>query len=111
MTLPRTVRTDERRVARALNRIDIEDREDRFMSTEYVEAVKELWDAMGYGPRDQLKQLLVHGPTWDGDVISKICRDALLTWKLAVRCCFKGEQGYTAASYLAYTVHKIGTAP
>jgi hypothetical protein len=40
--------------------------------------------------------------------ISKTCRDNLIDAELAVRCCFLGEQGYTAATYLAFSVHKQG---
>ena len=53
---------------------------------------------------EQLSPLVKFGPIWDGDVISKSKRDDLLRWRLAVRCCFKGEQGYTAGSYYGYTV-------
>lgn len=50
---------------------------------------------------------LVNGPVWDGDVISKSYRDDLIDWKLAVRICAKGEQGYTAATYLGFSVLKF----
>ena len=45
--------------------------------------------------RDALWQLMFQGPVYDGDVISKAARNRLLDWKLATRCCYKGEQGYT----------------
>lgn len=54
---------------------------------------------------ESLRQL-VNGPVWDGDVISKHCRDALLSFGLATRVCHKGEQGYTGAVYFAHTVLK-----
>ena len=54
---------------------------------------------------ESLRQL-VNGPVWDGDVISKHCRDALLSFGLAVRVCFKGEQGHTGATYFGYSVSK-----
>lgn len=66
------------------------------------------WDAMSNGMRDQLKQLLFQGPVWDGNVISKSDRDDLIDLRLATRCCFLGEQGYTAATYMAYSVFKQG---
>jgi len=53
--------------------------------------------------REVLKQIL-HTPTWDGDIVSKCARDDLIDMGLATRCCYRGEQGYTAATYLAYTV-------
>lgn len=54
---------------------------------------------------EPLRQL-VNGPVWDGDVISKQCRDALLSFGLASRVCCKGEQGFTAATYFGYSVLK-----
>lgn len=67
-----------------------------------------VWDALSDVERDQLKQLLFQGPVWDGCVLSKSARTQLIDYGLAVRCCFMGEQGYTAATYLAYSVHKQG---
>lgn len=49
---------------------------------------------------DQLSQLVVNGPVWDGDVISKSGRDSLLELKLAVKVMLIGEMGYTAATYM-----------
>lgn len=54
---------------------------------------------------ESLEQL-VNGPVFDGDVISKQCRDDLLSLGLAVRVCHKGEQGFTGATYFAHTVSK-----
>lgn len=59
-----------------------------------------LWSELNSGHRDVLEQLL-KGPTWDGDIASKVARDDLIDWGLAVRCCFNFEQGYTGATYLA----------
>ncbi|PAL21014.1 hypothetical protein [Acetobacter syzygii] len=67
-----------------------------------------VWDALPDGHREQLKQLLYQGPVYDGSVISKSARDDLLKLGLAVRCCFMGEDGFTAASYAAYSVAKQG---
>ena len=53
----------------------------------------------------QLRQL-VNGPVWDGDVISKSDRGELFELGLAIRVCHKGEQGYTGATYFAYSVLK-----
>ena len=69
-----------------------------------------VWDALEPDQREQLKQLLYQGPVWDGYVISKTARNDLINYGLAVRCCFMGEQGYTAASYLAYSVCEQGKA-
>ena len=55
---------------------------------------------------EQMHQL-INGPVWDGDVISKSLRDALLDMGLALRVCMNGEQGFTGATYFAYSVMKI----
>ncbi len=67
-----------------------------------------VWDGLSSGEREQLGQLLFQGPVWDGCVISKAARTNLIEYGLATRCCFRGEQGYTAATYLAFSVHKRG---
>lgn len=66
------------------------------------------WDALSSAQREVLRQLLFQGPVWDGNVPSKSARDDLIVHGLATRCCFLGEQGYTAATYLAYSVWKQG---
>jgi hypothetical protein len=60
--------------------------------------------------QEQLDQLYSHGPTWDGDVISKSDRDALLELGLAARVCRNGEFGYTACTYLGGFVRKAGAS-
>lgn len=67
-----------------------------------------VWDALNSGQREVLKQLLFQGPVWDGNVPSKAARDDLIGYGLATRCCFLGEQGYTAATYTAYSVFDQG---
>lgn len=67
-----------------------------------------VWDALPYSMREQLQQLFYQGPVWDGYVVSKQARDALIQYGLAVRCCFMGEQGYTAASYMGGSVVRQG---
>lgn len=58
------------------------------------------------GQREVLRQVM-EAPTWDGNIASKSARDELIGMGLAVRCCFRGEQGYTAATYMAYSVMKV----
>jgi len=58
--------------------------------------------------REQLRQLVMEGPVWDGDVVSKSARDNLLRWDLAVRVFVKGEQGFTAATYRGWNVLRAG---
>ena len=69
-----------------------------------------VWDALSPAQREQLKQLLYQGPVWDGNVVSKTACDQLMRWGLATQCCFLGEQGYTAATYIAYSIAKQGRA-
>lgn len=67
-----------------------------------------VWDALNGAQREVLRQLLFQGPIWDGNVLSKSARDDLISYGLATRCCFLGEQGYTVATYPAYSVFKQG---
>lgn len=69
-----------------------------------------VWEGLSSSQQEQLNQLLHQGPVWDGNVISKCARNDLIEYGLAVRCCFMGEDGYTAASYPALTVFKAGQA-
>lgn len=55
---------------------------------------------------EQLHQL-INGPIYDGNVLSKALREELFELGLAIRVCHKGEQGYTGATYFAYSVMKI----
>jgi hypothetical protein len=59
-------------------------------------------------PKNLIESLrqLINGPVYDGDVISKSLRGDLFKLGLAVRVCFKGEQGYTGATYFAFSVLK-----
>jgi hypothetical protein len=52
---------------------------------------------------EQLSQL-INGPVWDGDVICKSDRGELFDLGLAIRVCCKGSDGYTGATYFAYSV-------
>jgi hypothetical protein len=69
-----------------------------------------VWDALTSSEREQLNQLLHQGPVYDGNVLSKAARSNLIDYGLAARCCYKGEQGYTAATYAAYTVFRSSKA-
>lgn len=79
-------------------------------SKEHDDAGRALWDGIGGTGQEQLTQLL-KGPTWDGDILSKHARDRLLHIGLATRCCMNGEQGYTAATYPAYTINALRIQP
>ena len=65
---------------------------------------KAVWEQLTSAQREQLEQLLFHGPVWDGNVISKAARGDLFAIGLACRVCFMGQQGYSAATYPAFTV-------
>lgn len=93
----------------ALADMEFLDRNDRWGSPEYDQAARDAWSLINGAHREVLTQLLFDGPVWDGDIISKVHRDDLIRWGLATRCCFKGQQGYTAATYVAFTVRKRGT--
>lgn len=54
---------------------------------------------------DQLTQL-INGPVWDGDIICKSFREELFDLGLAIRVCCKGNEGYTGATYFAFSVMK-----
>lgn len=54
---------------------------------------------------EQLHQL-VGGPVYDGHALSKQDRSELFDLGLAVRICHKGEQGYSGATYFAFSVLK-----
>ena len=73
-------------------------------------ALAKIYELIGPTPREVLKQILFKGPVFDGDICSKAGRNVLFAYGLAVRCCFKGEQGFTAASYLGGSVFKHGYA-
>lgn len=79
-------------------------------SNDYFTYAGIVWDALDSTQREQLKQLLYQGPVSDGCVISKKARNDLIRFGLATKCCFLGEQGYTAATYPSYTVAKQGNA-
>jgi len=68
-----------------------------------------VWDALDGGQREVLRQLLFQGPVWDGNIVSKRARDDLIDYGLATQCCFLGEQGYAAATYLAFAVWQQGS--
>ena len=79
-------------------------KEDSFGTPEYKLALHGLWIGIGSGGREQLKQLLFFGPVWDGNVCSKAARGILFEHDLAVRVSYKGDHGYTAATYRAASV-------
>lgn len=69
-----------------------------------------IWKLLEPVEREVLRQLLFQGPVGDGNIISKRARDNLISYELACRCCFMGEQGYTAATYPAVVLLRNGLA-
>jgi hypothetical protein len=51
-----------------------------------------------------LNQCVNQGPVEDGDIISRVQRNYLLSLHLLQRVYVKGQQGYTAATYMAGNV-------
>lgn len=94
--------------ARAAQVIEDELKADRFGSDAYELALWALYHSLSSGQKEVLRQLLFHGPVYDGDIASKSARDDLFDYDLAVRCAFKGEQGFTAGTYRAVSVWKAG---
>lgn len=76
-------------------------------SEEYDIAAFALANIMSSTHREQLHQLVKDGPVWDGDVVSKSHRDDLISWGLATKVCFKGEQGYTGANCRGWDVWSL----
>lgn len=73
--------------------------------TRYFEIVQAIARILPTRLVEQLTQL-VNGPVYDGDVINKRHRGELFDMGLAIRVCSAGQQGYTGATYTAYSVLK-----
>ena len=56
---------------------------------------------------EQLWQLHSQGPLWDGDVVSKSDRDALLDIGACEKICVKGEDGFNACTYFGRSLLSI----
>jgi hypothetical protein len=56
---------------------------------------------------EPLYQLCSRGPVFDGDVISKSARDALLTIGACAKVLVKGEDGFNAATYFGNYLLKV----
>jgi hypothetical protein len=85
---------------------------------------KIIWDTLPANAREVLMQLCKHGPTYDGDLVSKSGRDTLLDTNLAVKMVMgddwsytrrdlnlkrpQCEEGYQAATYRGLRVYKYG---
>lgn len=75
------------------------------LSDNYDEAVEALVFVFPKSHIESLR-LLVDGPVHDGDVISKRERDDLIDMGIGIRVCYKGEQGFTGAKYIGYSILK-----
>lgn len=56
---------------------------------------------------EQLYQLHQSGPCWDGDVVSKSDRDALLKIGACAKVCVRSEQGFNACTYFGHALLQI----
>jgi hypothetical protein len=56
---------------------------------------------------EQLNQLAMKGPLWDGDVVSKSDRNDLLRIGACEKIVFKGEQGYNACTYFGWSLWRV----
>lgn len=59
------------------------------------------------GMHEQLYQLHSRGPVWDGDVISKSERTALLDIGACAKVCVKGQDGFNACTYFGRALLQI----
>ena len=67
-----------------------------------------MYDALNGAQKDTLIAATENGPLWAGDVPSKSGRDDLQEMGFLVPVVVKGEDGYTAATYLGARVCKYG---
>jgi len=73
---------------------------------DYNKTLITITETLSNGHKEELKNLVLNGPVYDGDTISKVIRDDLLKWGFASRAVIKGEQGYTVANYKGYDLLK-----
>lgn len=89
-----------------LAEMDRLEKADQWGGDEWDAAASNVYTTLTPAQREVLKQLLFRGPVHDGDIASKAARGDLFGLGLAVRCCYKGQQGYTAATYQAYSIYR-----
>ena len=75
-------------------RVDLMDDWERSELLHMIDVAKQ-WRVL----HESLYQLCSRGPVWDGDVISKSCRDTLLDLGACAKVLVKGEDGFNAATY------------
>ncbi len=73
---------------------------------EYDLFLRLAWDLLSKGEQATLRAIVLEGPTWDGDVLSKSCRDTLLDLELIFKVINKNESGYQAAGYIGGAIYK-----
>ena len=56
---------------------------------------------------EPLYQLAKNGPVWDGNVISKSCRDSLLDAGACAKVLVRGEDGFNACTYLGRELLRV----
>lgn len=94
---------DSRQTSIPLNeRPDLNDKDELVELIHMVDFAKTRRDL-----HEQLWQLQRSGPCWDGDVISKVDRDELLSIGACAKVCVKGEQGFNACTYFGHSLLQI----
>ena len=58
---------------------------------------------------EELANIVLNGPLWDGDTISSKSKDALHQLGLATYVVFKGEEGFSAATYQGLAVYRLAS--
>lgn len=79
--------------------LDASERDELIQMIDFAKANKRLHEA--------LYQLHAHGPVWDGDVISKSDRDALLAILACAKVVVRGQDGFNACTYFGRALLKI----
>ena len=73
-------------------------------------AAKEVLEALPKAAVAELKNLVEHGPVYDGDLLSKSGRDALRSANLCSYAVHNGEEGYQTATRIGFQVYKAAAS-
>lgn len=79
-----------------------------FDSPEWEVAVDSVLSLMPFGLREELTNVVSNGPLWAGDSIGKAQIKMLLELGFIQEAVCKGEQGFSGATRLGYSVYKRG---
>lgn len=62
---------------------------------------------MNGGERDTIRATYRYGPLFDGDVPSKVSRDALVEEDFVTKVVMRGEDGYNACTYKGACAYRL----